>query len=444
MFTYNKIKKYCTVTLLLFFGAMSANGQTFDSIRNLFSAGNLPEAKQAIDDYLAKQRKDSRAQLLKAEIYFAFTKHPKYSALIPNGASDAMLAIKQALLIDSNLTKLTLKEKNYILIDDLVNSFMNSGIIAYNAGKENNITGNYETSFYTFQKADQANNILKSERAFSAKNDSNLMYYLALSAIESKREDIALGYIGKIRSARIIATEQNDFMPVYKWWSYYWLQKADKDMMQYVTGICSDYYPQENYFILNYIAFLRKNEKKEAVLAYLRDEITQKTDNCELRKEYIRELLTCAYSSDSISTGEKEKFLGDLEKQFSLYDDNCPKVNAEVELFKATDQFNQAAIGIKQLNKSIRNGRLSKRLIRQQKMDIKIKFAVAQNILTNILLPKKFSAEKEILDKASELKQRITDYLNKREVKALLSLSILLFILFNIILIIGNICIFEL
>ena len=111
MFTYNKIKKYCTVTLLLFFGVMSANGQTFDSIRTLFSAGNLPEAKQAIDDYLAKQRKDSRAQLLKAEIYFAFTKHPKYSALIPNGASDAMLAIKQALSIDSNQTKLTLKEK---------------------------------------------------------------------------------------------------------------------------------------------------------------------------------------------------------------------------------------------------------------------------------------------------------------------------------------------
>jgi hypothetical protein len=226
--------------LLALTGFMTASAQNLTKIKTFITDKKFLEANTAIDELLKvpKYQKNHEVYYLKSKVLSGIASDPALRKDFPNVRMKTMDAFKKAMEIEKNETMMLLTIDKYEPIVTLYTGGFEEAADHYNNSR-------YEESYSTFKESSAAGEYIFSQGWGLYKLDTTLTLYLGLSALNSKKEEEAVGYFSKLADENIGGTP--DRATPYRFLAKYYYDKKDEAKVKQYIESGLKLYPQDDF-----------------------------------------------------------------------------------------------------------------------------------------------------------------------------------------------------
>jgi hypothetical protein len=284
--------KSILTALALTFVSASVMAQSYDEINALASKAQWEKAKEGIDKFLAveKNAKKGEGWFLKTQIYNSIARDAALSATYPDARMTAFEAYKQYLIVDPKAVQGTINQHSPLF--DIAFGYQEVATNDFNAKK-------YEQALKSFQSAEQVETYIVGKQfsygTFSFPQfDTQLYLNIAASAINAKKEEIAVNYYQKIADKKI---KDKGFDEIYRFLVDYFDKKADATNMAKYLAIGKEIYPTDEFWCEVGLKGLDGDKKK--LFAKYDELLAGGCDNYYTRYNYAVEMFNYAYVGDN-------------------------------------------------------------------------------------------------------------------------------------------------
>ena len=283
------------LTFLLLMISFFANAQDIEQINVLMGNNKFREAKIAIDKYLQNPKKinDYEGIYYKGRIYNSLSRDTTLPTLeIFNLRSEAF----NAFLLNQRLDKkdLYLSLEMYASYLDLYYGFYDLGARQFNSK-------NYDGAISSFIKAlEVKDTVLQKKYTYAQvtlnKLDTSLILNIAASAIQAKKETIAIEYYKKLTDAGIAGA---DYKEIYEYMVDYYSRKKEEAALKAIIEKAKRLYPNSEAWMDIELKVLAQSEDKTALLLKYDELVKQNPGNFNLTYNYAVELYNMLYGRDA-------------------------------------------------------------------------------------------------------------------------------------------------
>ena len=302
------MKQVLVITLLGFF-SFQGNAQTIKKTRELVIAKTWDKAKESVDLTIAnpklKKEEMAEAYYLKGKIYVNIATTPALKSLVVNPRAIALESFQKGLELDKNIVNIQLTLDQYQPVIALYTNNFDDAAAFYN--KEN-----YAEAFNEFKTTAIYGDFLFNQGWSSIpKLDTTLIYYTALSAINSKNVDEAIKYFAKLADAKVGRTPEQ--VTIYRYLAKYYSDKKDEANLFKTVDLGLSLYPKDDYLPLLVLDIMKEKGDKAALYKKFEQFIQANPSNFDVLFEYGNELFTDTHVSE-------------VKNKPSNYIENCLKI----------------------------------------------------------------------------------------------------------------------
>jgi hypothetical protein len=281
------LKSIFTVVCILFI-TTGVFSQDIDDIKNFAGKNQWDKAKEAVDKYLANEKNAKKGEgwFWKAQVYSSIAKDPNFSKQFPNTRSEAFAAYKKYLELDPKGVVGTINQHSPLF--DIAFGYLEQATNSFNAKQ-------YDDALTGFKSAEQVQDYIV-QKAFSYGSfsfpayDTQLYLNVAASAINAKKDDVAVEYYQKIADKRIKGTSYDE---IYRYLVDYFEKKGDKANFAKYLAIGREVYPKDEFWCEVGLKEV-ENDKKKLFAKY--DELLASgCDTYFTRYNYGVEMFNYAY-----------------------------------------------------------------------------------------------------------------------------------------------------
>jgi hypothetical protein len=293
-------------TFLAAVGLMTVNAQNLTKIKDALAANKLNEAKGMVETLLAspKNQKNPEILYLKGKVLSAIAANATERAAMPEARLQSLDAFKKALEADKNQATLFLTIDNYQPVFSLYASGFEEAAGYYNGEK-------YEQALATFKTTGVIGDYIFSQGWGLYKLDTTLVYYLGLAAINSKKEDEAIGYFTKLADANVGGTP--DMSTPYRYLAkHYYDKKDDANINKYIDAGLKNF-PKDDYLPLLALDYARDKGDVAGILKKFEELLAMNPESFDLTFEYAGELFA-------------ETHVAESSKRPANYNEQCKKI----------------------------------------------------------------------------------------------------------------------
>jgi hypothetical protein len=277
------MQKSIITTLVVTLLSAAVMAQDAAEIRDLTGKNQWDKAKEAVDKYLAieKNAKQGEGWYLKAVIYDAIAKDPKFSNLTADPRMDAFRAYQKYLEVDKDNFEGKLNQHSTLF--DIAFGYLGSATDNFNGKK-------FDIALAFFKNAELVENyIVKKGFTYNAfafpAYDTQLYLNTAAAAVNAKKEDVALEYYQKIADKKIAGAA---YIEIYRYIVDRYNEKGDKEKRDKYFAIGKELYPKDEFWLQMELKEAGDDRKK---LFAKYEELTSKNpDNYSLLYNYCVEL----------------------------------------------------------------------------------------------------------------------------------------------------------
>lgn len=279
------------LTALFVVASFSVMAQTIDDVKGFAGKNQWDKAKEAIDKHLANEKNAKKGEgwFLKAQIYNAIARDSVMSKQYPEARMDGFNAYKKYLEIDPKALEGTINQHSPLF--DMAFGYQEIATNSFNAKK-------FDDALTAFRNAEQVEEYIVKKGftygsfAFPA-YDTQLYLNVAASAINAKKEDVAVEYYQKIADKRI---KDKGFDEIYRYLVDYYDRKGDKPNTDKYLAIGKEVYPTDEFWCEVGLKGLENDKKK--LFAKYDEMLTGSCDNYFTRYNYAVEMYNYAYVGD--------------------------------------------------------------------------------------------------------------------------------------------------
>jgi tetratricopeptide (TPR) repeat protein len=339
--------KRLSLLLLFVCAALFSFAQNLEDVNKLTVAKKFPEAKTAIDAYLADPKNVNKADgawYLKGRIYNilsfenAYTPEQKFAL-----KRDAYDAFKKEQQLDPK--DINMKLEAYISYLDLYLGFFDLGANMFNAKQ-------YDQAFTSFTKALEVKDFILGKNYTYTQTklyplDTALVMNAAISASQAKKDSIAVIYYRKLTDANVSGSGYED---VYRFLADYYSRRDDQASLTPLLAKAKMFYPADNFWSSIEIAGLQKTGDQAAVFAKYDDMLAKDPHNFGLAYDYSVEMYRKIYMGDnklSDDAAQKAKLTSVLKIAIAADTGNDARMLMSNHLFNAASDLSIAASMIK-------------------------------------------------------------------------------------------------
>ena len=292
--------KKIILSVIVLFATIMSFAQSLDDINDMMGKFQYREAKAGIDKYLSNSKKATEAEawFYKGTIYNALS----HDSTTPQNElfdleSEAFNAYKKNQLLDAKDIRLTFEM--HIPFLDLYYQFNNLAIRNFN-------DKNYDEALLSFLKSNEVKNYtLEKKYEFQQVKlyplDTTLILNIATSAIQAKKETVAIEYYKKLIDARVAG---NDYISVYQFVVDYYIKNDDDASLKEILSIAKSVYPGDDYWFDAELKAVSKKGDKAMLFAKYEELLLQNPSNFGLSYNYAVELHNCLYGKDATNSGD--------------------------------------------------------------------------------------------------------------------------------------------
>jgi len=234
--------------LLVCFSGSIAEAQNHEQIKTMLTLGQYQKAKDELDKNMGNAKFTSKAEayMLKAAIYAALSMDNanKATATGEQLAADADAAFKKYKEMDQAMS----------LISDPIyqNGPINLYSFFYSSGYNDYTKKSWQAGFEKLKKAVELSDLLISKKIITAPLDTNVLVLAGVTAAESKNNEAAALYYGRLADAKIPGAE---FESIYRYLVNYHFSKKDMTAFEKYKTLGLELYPQSDYFTYDKVDF---------------------------------------------------------------------------------------------------------------------------------------------------------------------------------------------
>ncbi len=287
--------------------------------QQLFKNRDLGSARESVDSFVMLNRTDIEGWLTKAEIYNAISKDPVVRSLSADAGMEAFQSLKKAVALNMQPEDNQIKARFYTIALDLYNTYTGEGLKLFNAGVAQNNAGNFIQALFRFKNAGSIGRYRFENNWGINELDTLNLYYTALSAIYSDKEEDAVFYSKLIIDKIIIKYPQlSSYEKIYQWLAYYYKIKEDHHNFFEYNSKGLNSFPTSTYFTLLYIDWYRKTKDYPNLFKQYDRILNKYASNAKYRLAYYMDLYDYLYESKT-SPEEREIFQSKLFKGLTAF-----------------------------------------------------------------------------------------------------------------------------
>jgi hypothetical protein len=206
------MQKAIFATLLACFCSVVLVAQDLPEIRDMAGKNQWDKAKAGIDKYLLveKNSKAGEGWYMKAVIYNSISRDPKFSSLAADPRMDAFNAYKKYLELDKNAFEGKLNQ--HATLFDVAFGYLGKASETFNSKSFEEALNNFKSAEIV-EKYIVEKGLAYNDFVFPA-YDTQLYLNVAASAVNAKKEDIALEYYQRIADKKI---KSNGYEEIYRY-----------------------------------------------------------------------------------------------------------------------------------------------------------------------------------------------------------------------------------
>lgn len=298
------------LTALIMMCSIAVVAQDLDQINGFVSKKEWAKAKEGIDKFLTNEKNAKKGDgwWTKIQVYNGIARDPAAAAQYPDARMTAFEAYKQYLIVDPKSFQGTMNQHSPLF--DIAFGYQELATNDFNAKR-------FEDALKNFQSAEQVETYIVSKSftygqfAFPA-FDTQLYLNIAASAINAKKEDVAVVYYQKIADKKI---KDKSFDEIYRFLVDYFDKKGDAANTSKYLAIGKELYPTDEFWCEVGLKALEDDKKK--LFARYDELLAQGCDNYYTRYNYAVEMFNYAYVGDKnpADRPEVEKKIEDVLKK---------------------------------------------------------------------------------------------------------------------------------
>lgn len=287
------MKKFFLGLSFLAFAAPSFS-QTLDQVVKQTQSKDYAGARATIDNHLAvpKNQSNPEAWYYKGWVYNALS----YNVIVPEEQMQLKLAAFDAFKKNQELDQkdIRMKLENHRSYLEIYFGLYDLGATFFNDKK-------YDSAFKAFTSALAVKDyILSKNYAYTDaklhKLDTALVMNSAISAMQSKKEDVALQYYKTLADASV---SEPTYEEVYQFLAEYYLKKKDDASLKAILDKAKRLYPKSEYWADVEMRQVSEAGDKDAVFAKYESMLAENPDNFALAYNYGVELFNSIYGRDA-------------------------------------------------------------------------------------------------------------------------------------------------
>jgi tetratricopeptide (TPR) repeat protein len=280
------------LTALLMTISVGMMAQTLDEIKGFAGKNQWDKAKDGIDKYLANEKNTKKGDgwFLKAQIYNGIARDSVFSKQFSDPRTDAFSAYKKYLEVDPKGIEGTINQHSPLF--DIAFGYQEIATNRFN-------TKRFEEALAAFRNAEAVEEyIVKKQFSYGTFSfpayDTQLYLNIAASAVNAKKEDVAVEYYQKIADKKI---KDKGFDEIYRYLVDYYDRKGDKPNTDKYLALGREVYPTDEYWCEVGVKAIEGDKKK--LFAHY-DELLNggPCDNYFTRYNYAVEMYNYAYVGD--------------------------------------------------------------------------------------------------------------------------------------------------
>ncbi len=322
-----------------------AFSQTLEQIAKLVDAKDYKGARTAMDNHMAVQKNQSNPEswYYKGWVYNAMS----YQSIVPEEQMQLKLEAYDAFRKNQQLDgkDIRMKLENYRSYLELYFGLYDLGATFFNDRK-------YDSAFKAFTSALQVKDYILSKNytyndAKLHKLDTALVMNSAISAMQAKKEDVALQYYKQLADASV---SESTYEEVYQFLAEYYLKKKDDANMKAILDKAKRLYPKSEYWADVEMRSVSEGGDKDAMFAKYESMMAENPDNFALAYNYGVELFNSIYGRDAKqgdNTAAKAKLTEVLKKAIALDKGNDATILMTNHLFNAASDLSIEASTVK-------------------------------------------------------------------------------------------------
>ena len=273
----------------------SANlmAQDIDDIKGYAGKNQWDKAKEAVDKYLSNEKNAKKGEgwFWKAQVYSSIAKDPTFSKQFPNTRAEAFTAYKKYLELDPKGVVGTINQHSPLF--DIAFGYLEQATNSFNAKQ-------FLDAMNAFKDAEQVQDYVVQKGftygtfAFPA-YDTQLYLNVAASAINAKREDVAVEYYQKIADKKI---KDKGYDEIYRYLVDYYEKKGDKTNLAKYLALGREVYPKDEFWCE--VGLKDAENDKKRLFAKYDELLASGCDTYFTRYNYGVEMFNYAYVGDKV------------------------------------------------------------------------------------------------------------------------------------------------
>ena len=279
------------LTALVVIASLSAMAQDLDELRDAAGKKQWVKAKDGIEKYLSNEKnaKKGSGWFLKAQIYNGIARDSAVASQFPNAREEAFTAYKKYLEVDPKGNEGIINQHSPLF--DIAFGYQEQATMDFNTKK-------FEGAMDNFQKAENVENYIV-DKGFSYGSfsfpayDTQLYLNIAASAINAKRDEVAVKYYQKIADKKI---KEENYDEIYRYLVDYFDRKGDVPNRDKYLAIGKEMYPKDDYWCEVGLQAVEDDKKK--LFAKYEELLASGCDNYVTRYNYSVEMYNYADVAD--------------------------------------------------------------------------------------------------------------------------------------------------
>lgn len=231
------------LTVVIMIASVSLMAQSIDEIKGFAGKNQWDKAKEGIDKYLANEKNAKKGEgwFWKAQIYNGIAKDPAFNTKWGDTRAEAFAAYKKYLEVDPKGVEGTINQHSPLF--DVAFGYLELATNSFNAKK-------FDEALAAFKNAEPVQEyIVKKGFSYGTFSfpayDTQLYLNVAASAINAKKEEIAVEYYQKIADKKI---QDKGFDEIYRYLVDYFEKKGDKANLDKYLAIAKELYPKDEFW----------------------------------------------------------------------------------------------------------------------------------------------------------------------------------------------------
>ncbi len=280
------------LSFFLLAASFTAMAQNIDDIRTAAGKNQWDKAKEGIDKYLTNEKNAKKGEgwFLKAQIYNGIARDANAATLYNGDARvEAFNAYKKYLEVDPKGIEGTMNQHSPLF--DIAFGYQEKATNAFNSKK-------FDEALENFRNAEPVQEYIVKKQftygnfAFAA-FDTQLYLNIAASAINAKKEDVAIAYYQRIVDQKIKGESYDE---IYRYVVDYYDKKGDKANTDKYLAIAKQVYPDDTFWCEVGLAAVENDKPK--LFAKFEEKVTTGCANYSILYNYAVELYNYSYVAE--------------------------------------------------------------------------------------------------------------------------------------------------